>query len=681
MNETSEQQAVETAGDVAPFTRRDALALAGIVVGALLLRLLYLWQYRDCPTFADPIMDPLYHVEWARAFARGESFMAGEPYFRAPLYPWFLGLCFQLFGENFLAPRVFQIVMGAATCGLIFLIGRRTFGSVTGTIAGATAAVYWPLLYFEGELLIVPLLLPLYLLYLWLLLRAADSGAWRDLALAGFVLGLGAITRPNILLFGLAACVWIALRRTDTRPRAFARAFVMGLACLIPILPLTIRNYVEGDDVVLIASQAGVNLWIGNNPDSDGTRAVVPGTRPGWWEGYHDSRAMAERAEGRELKPSEVSQHFSRRARAWIREDPGAWLDLTGRKFRYFWNAAEIDNNQPMEFFATKFAPIVRYLPIGFGIVGPLSILGLFLAFRRPDRLFPLWGFVVLYAGSVIAFFVCARFRMPVVVVLLILAAEAGRWLIANARAKRWTHVGPAAVALVPLFWWCNVRPAEFVNTDFQGYQILGNQRLGQGDLEGAIAEFDQGLELRDFAGLRLSKAVALLQLGDEGHRAAMQQGRFRQAATLREERYAQAEGELERVLAAREGYAESYWGDAAYYLGVVAASREQYPRAIEYLRRALGFSPDTPRIHALLGRLLVEVGEPAEAVPHLRRAIERIDDDPALLVDLIRALIATGEREDATRFLDEATRRYPETTPTGQRFAELRRELSRSGN
>jgi 4-amino-4-deoxy-L-arabinose transferase-like glycosyltransferase len=667
--------------DVGPFVRRDWIVLGAIVLVALLVRLIYLLQYRTCPTFADPIMDPLYHVEWARAFAGGESFMAGEPYFRSPLYPWFLGICFQLFGEGFLLPRVFQIVMGGATCGLVFLIGRRSFGRTTGMVAGITAAVYWPLLYFEGELLIVPLLLPLYLLFLWLLMRAVDAPSWRGYLLAGLVLGLSAITRPNILLFGLAACVWVALRRAEPRPRAFGRALVMGLACLAPILPITVRNYLEGDDVVLIASQAGVNLFIGNNPESDGTRAVVPGTRAGWWEGYHDSRAMAEEAEGRSLKPSEVSRHFSRRALAYMREDPTGWLDLTGRKLRYFWNAAEIDNNQPMEFFARNFAPIVRYLPIGFGIIGPLSILGLLLGLRRPKRILPLLGFVFLYSASVIAFFICARFRMPVVVVLLIFAGEAGRWLVAGAMARRWTQVGPAALLLIPLFWWCNTRPPEFVNTDFQGYQVLGNQRLKHGDLEGAIEEFERGLALRDFAGLRLSLAATMIQRGDEAYRTAMQQGRFHQAAGLREEQYARAEVELERVLAAREGYAESYWGDAAYYLAAIAVSREHLDEAIERLELSLRFVPDAAKTHALLGRLLVVKEQPTRALPHLRHAAERLDGDPAVLFDLGRALIDAGERAEAIGLLQGVLGRYPETTPQGKRFGELLREALSSGN
>ena len=77
------------------------------------------------------------------------------------------------------------------------------------------------------------------------------------------------------------------------------------------MLPISAYNRIVGEDWVLIASQAGVNLWIGNNPESDGSTAIVPGTRGGWWEGYHDSIALAEAEAGRTLSASGVSRHYA----------------------------------------------------------------------------------------------------------------------------------------------------------------------------------------------------------------------------------------------------------------------------------------------------------------------------------------------------------------------------------
>ena len=96
----------------------------------------------------------------------------------------------------------------------------------------------------------------------------------------------------------------------------------MTLGCLLPIVPVTIRNQVVGDDLVLISSQAGVNFYIGNNPLSDGRTAIVPGTPGGWWEGYHATIERAERATGRDLKPSPVSRYYFGEAFALTADPP-----------------------------------------------------------------------------------------------------------------------------------------------------------------------------------------------------------------------------------------------------------------------------------------------------------------------------------------------------------------------
>ena len=50
----------------------------------------------------------------------------------------------------------------------------------------------------------------------------------------------------------------------------------MLLCALIPIGGVTLYNATAGGDLVLIASQGGVNFYIGNNERSDGRTAIVP---------------------------------------------------------------------------------------------------------------------------------------------------------------------------------------------------------------------------------------------------------------------------------------------------------------------------------------------------------------------------------------------------------------------
>lgn len=430
-----------------------------IIVGlALLVRLIHLAQLSENPFFQHPTMDAEVHHQWAQEFAEGREWSidrrTGEPapYFRAPLYIWFLGTIYSVFGPDAgWAPRLIQVLMGALSCGLVFLLGLRLFGRGVGILAGLCMSVYWTAVYFDGELLIVPLQIFLNLLLLLMLVVAADKRTWWSFAAAGLLLGLEAIARPNILLFAPAVCVWILWLETAQGGgflRGIVLCFAFGLALLAPIAPITVRNAVVGNDKVLISSQGGVNFFIGNNPQTDGVTAVVPGTPPDWWGGFYATREMAAKALGHEPKPSEVSQYFFREGFKFWREDSSRAIDRTVRKARLFLYGMEYPNNKCIYTFTELFTPFTRGLPACFWFVAPLGMLGFFLALRRGLKLFPLWGFVLIYSISVVAFFVSARFRMPVVFPLSILAAHALLWLIRSARDRAYGRLIAGGLAL-----------------------------------------------------------------------------------------------------------------------------------------------------------------------------------------------------------------------------------------
>lgn len=598
-------------GSPKAFERSDWIILGAVVLGALAVRVVYLWQYRSCPLFEFPIMDPDYHDQWARDFAAGRSFMEGEPYFRAPLYPWFLGVCYKLSGGSYLFPRVVQIVLGATSCGLVFLLARFFYSRAAAAASGAVAATFWLFVYFENELLIVPLIVFLDLLLLWLLASALTGGSRTALVAGGFVTGLSAIARPNILLFGLAACLWLLFFDSTSRERFRMRwkkglvgALLFGGACLVPILPVTVRNVVEGDDLVLISSQGGVNFYIGNNAASDGTTAVVPGTRAGWWEGYRDTIAMAETAEGRNLEPSEVSRHFFGKAFEFIRQKPREWFDLTCRKAGYFFNRAEFTNNQPIRFFAERFGPIVRLLPIGFGVIAPLSLLGLFLCLKRFRRTFPLWGFCLVYTASIIAFFICTRFKMPAVPVLIILACGAVQWLVTTCTQRRWQRASLAVLVLIPLFWWTNTLPGKYTDSAFGGLEILGSLELNNENPEKAAEYYREAI--RVFGPIEANKppyetllhtrlGVALYKMGDiEGAKSVF-------------------ESIGKRNMRARH---MSEYADGVFGLGLIAIDQGEIDKAIEYFRFVLErIDPGYTKAEEELNKLLEQSDSGGDAL------------------------------------------------------------------
>ena len=502
------------AGPIIAQRRKLLTPFVLVVLVALVLRLVYLDQLSASPLFEDPIMDARVHHEWAQDFAAGEEWSVdpetGAPiaYFRAPLYVWFLGTVYKFLGVDAgFTPRLIQSLLGSLSCGLIFLLGARFFSRRVGITAGLGAAACWTLVYFDNELLIVPVIVFLDLVLLLLLEAVSRNPRWWRFCAAGAVLGLSAIARPNILAVAPVALIWIVLiqRRAGAGWRGGAASSLLFLfALLLPILPVTARNMVTGDDRVLISSQGGVNFYIGNNPDSDGITAVVPGTPSDWWGGYRATRARAERALGHEPKPSEVSEYFFAEGIRFWKSSPGPALKILAAKVRYFFCRQEFANNKCLYTFTGEITPIARWLPVGFGLVAPLGLFGLIVSLlggrsrgeRKRCGLLPLSGFVLFYTLSVVVFFVTARYRMPVAAVMIIYAAS-GLWWLIDRIAERSFPVAAGALCVllllfVPVLHVPGVGFGQVYVNEGESFMTLGRAYVRQGRAAEALDSLDR---------------------------------------------------------------------------------------------------------------------------------------------------------------------------------------------
>jgi 4-amino-4-deoxy-L-arabinose transferase-like glycosyltransferase len=354
-----------------------------LFLAALAVRVAYLCQYANAPFFWVPSLDALYHDLLAQAIAAGGS--DHQAFFRAPLYYYFLGGIYRLFGHSFWAARLLQALMGSASCVLLFKLGQRLFRPRVALLAAGMMALYGPLVFFDGELLTPVLEVFLDLCFLLLAVRAMESGSgWKWLA-AGLVLGLSAVTRPNVLIVTPVALVWIWQRRSREQPRRaglMAALFLSG-AALAPAL-VTARNYRTAGDPVFIASQGGINLFLGNRPEADGFTPSTP-RRYSFAGPYEDSVALygrraAEEALGRRLSASQSQAYWIRRVLQWWRDDPISALKLTGKKCVLAWTHREIRNNHAYDFIRAEFAPSLRFFPFGFWFAGPFGLLGMILA-------------------------------------------------------------------------------------------------------------------------------------------------------------------------------------------------------------------------------------------------------------------------------------------------------------
>ena len=463
-----------------------------VFVIAYLTRLAYFFSIKVLPTFYSLSLDALVHDTWAMEILF-KDFWGNAAFFRAPLYSYFLALIYGVFGHNLFIARLIQIIIGSLSCVLIYILAFKIYrNKAISLISGIIASLYWVFIYFDNELLIPVLIVFLNLSGIIIFLEAIENMNLKALFYSGLIFGLSAISRPNILLFMPFLFVWlfIVIRKDKNLKSSikFCSIFTIGV-CLI-VFPITLRNYIIGDDFVLIGSQGGVNFYIGNNPYSDGKTAVVPGTKGTFWGGYHDTNNIAMNDMKKTLLPSEISDYWYKKGIKFILSNPVKTLKLYGKKLSLIFDLNEISNNKNIAFFKNE-SNILR-LPLFFGLslVFPFALSGMI--FSKKDRYWYLITFfVIIYSISILLFFVTSRFRIPILPILIIFASYS-IWKIYNCIISKKKSTYIAMIILTIFFFtllFINSTPQPDLSKTSDGHYIIANAYY-------RTRKFDKALEL-----------------------------------------------------------------------------------------------------------------------------------------------------------------------------------------
>ncbi len=422
-----------------PLRKHEKLLLIGLLLSALLIRVLLISSLEDKPYFHKPVVDSAAYDEWGQRIAGGELTSSGA-FYQDPLYPYFLGGAYALFGHDLFVVRLIQAVIGVLGCWFLFAAGRRLGGTSVALVALGIAAFYKPFLFYDTALLKEWLAVVLVEALLYFLTIRKPSG-WLA---SGITLGLGVLVRANLLLFGGALVIALLLRK-EIR----SAALVAG-GMIVAIAPATIHNAVAEKEFILTTYQLGPNLYIGNHAANNTGRYVPPPflttAAPGFEE--RDFRAEAERARGRTLSPSEISDHYV--SRTWTEFEAGRFLKVTGRRLLEYLNNYEVPDNYHYDFMR-RFSGVLRIPFPGFWLLAFFAPMGLLFAWRERKKWHELYLFLPLYYLSIIGFFVFARYRLPVIPVLILFASLGIVELVKRSREKKipWGPVVAGALFLV----------------------------------------------------------------------------------------------------------------------------------------------------------------------------------------------------------------------------------------
>ena len=641
-----------------------------IFAAALFPRLFYIWEIADNPFFTSPVVDAYTYSQQAQVIAAGHwlDFTSG-PFWQPPLYSWFLGaVCWFSKAQFFLVARIIQAFWGAASCVLLYLIGRRLLAPGVGLTAAMALAIYGPAIFFDGELLPASLATVLLLGVLLALLSLTNSSAgWRKLV-PGLLLGIAALNVAPILIVVPGILLWIYFTERAGGPGKFpfrsVGLFIAGL--LLVIAPVTVRNYAIGDDIVLISWNAGVNFFVGNNPDYPATINIRPG------QAWLDLIARAQAA-GFE-NGSENSRFFFAEAWRFIRDQPADYARLLGVKFASFWKGDEVGRNQNI-YYLRHYSRLLsatlwkRTLAFPFGLVAPLAIAGFLLAIPRGRPVWLVLGVVLSYAAGIILFFVTARYRLPLVPLLLLLAVHAVFWLVENAGWRRPAFFAWSGAILL-LGWWTNSHIAPMdMEGDAEGYYNLGCAYVEKKEFPAGIRALEQASRLApDSADILFNLGTAYALTGDHG-RAIRTLSR---AARLYPERpdirfnlgnayffrhlYGRAAAEYRAALEAHPDHVETLRSAAR-----ATARAGQVEEAITYYERLRHLDPPAIDSFLALGYLYRKTGAPEKSLANYQRALELDPDHLTARLEIGTLHLEKNDLDQALASFQQAARSHPQ--------------------
>ncbi|MGI8435824.1 MAG: tetratricopeptide repeat protein [Chthoniobacterales bacterium] len=574
-------------------------------LGGFILRLIVLGRLTASPFLLPAQGDMRFYDEWAQRILHGQ-FTDHLAFYGLPLYAYLLAGFYTVFGHSPFFPGLAQAALEGGTCTVIFLLGRRVFdgpeplpslskGAAIGLIAAAGWAFFVPAQTYSVILMPTAWLIFVFWFLVWKVVQFGERRPTLPACLAfGVLIGVTAMGIATILFLIPLILAGLFLRKNFRRDFAHccAAAALLFLGVGLGTSPAWLHNRLVAHDPVFLSAHSGVNFWIGNNPDANGYPRFPPGLRAGQRAMLADSITAAESAAGRALKRSEVSDFWLAKAKAYIAQNPGAWLRLLLVKIANFWSAFQYDD---LSIVTSLRESGVTFPGPGFGLIAAFALPGMLIAvFAIPASRWILAA-VLLHMLSLLSVFVTERYRLAVVPGLLLFAAF-GLWALwRNCATGRYRRAPLYSVLLLTAVWLVTLRRGNAELWALDPYNS-GLQALAAGRLDVAERKLERAHAYVP------TNAEVDLALGNLWH----------------------ARGEK---IKARRFYLDALalqprHKSALINLGVLALEDRQWIAARRLFERALAIAPNDAKTHYLRARACLALNDTACAESEIGAAL-----------------------------------------------------------
>lgn len=622
-----------------------------VLLMASLTRFVYFkdFQYNPLSYGFNVLTDSIHFFIGGQNFASGDI-LASSPSNRfSPLYSYFLGFLFKLFGSQLNVVWLVQFSLGVLTVLLVYLTSRDLFGLRSAVLASILYNFYGPAIMYEGVVLRASLLTFLGILSLYLILKVLKKPQPFLIFASGLSISLFIQCRPNVAL--IFAVLPVAYVFPLNRDKLYLVVKIILVAVLF-FFPLLIRSWVVHGKFVFFDYSGPVALLIGNSPEYSGWGSTIDYEHPN----------------GLEMEYGEMLSILLDR----ITEQPLQMLGLYIRKLYYFFSVMEPFSNYDFFWFA-KFSPFLNNPLSNLTIISSLVLTGAFFKIGREEKAKPLWAFIIGGLLAILIFSIISRFRVPIVPILAIYAGYTLNIMFGRAEQRQWQV--SAKMTLLALFFIILFNIPGLNRETHQKYSgallihtglnLVSNEQYSQ-----AIGPLNQFLKenQNDISALR-ALALAYSEVGDERRSSLIHQKIFQLSpedagshynlaniiADNKEwrkafkhmslaERYfkdneniywmakskAQAINFSKRESVFRDYYyAESFSSrkkDVSQRinlsLGVYLFNNKQYPQAIQAFERQIKNYPELDDIHSKLALAYLKVGKKNLAINTLERLV-----------------------------------------------------------
>ncbi len=667
--------------------------LGSVFVGAAAVRLTALLFTRD----------PGLHFEKFFLLARrliADGWVPRDPFADSPAYIYFLAAALTA-GASPLVIACAQILLGSLACVAISEVARRLFGPFEAAVAGSWAALFGPFILYDISFESDSLGLVLYAALSLAVVAAARRPSPARFALAGLLLGLRAIQRPNVLLLAplLLLAWWLLDRDVRSGRRAVPLLAAFCLAAALPVLPIAWLNLRASGEPVPVMSSAGWVFYTSHNHAATGLSYYPPPLALAMMQapasGEDDpldrldgavSRHIASLASDRPLSAGEASRFWLREGLRSIRERGLGQFGIQVKKIYYMLHGYEGHDNLALLVKQERLGPLTL---LGMGVLSPFALLGLFFVFQsRDSRTRDVWllaPFLLAPILSMSLFYVGPRFRLELAAILIPFAALAVSRLRDLARSGATRQAAMAAGSLLVLVYalhadWGDVRRQERSRL----IQLRTFQGARAPDAREAAARYTSAIDAAFYPAEAEAAHRGLASLARES-------GNPEEAARLEAIARGLLPGPALRRLASRPRDPEALWAVGRHFFILKDLERARaafgeasrlapndpdplFARALAgfegkadppeeiarwinaSLRLGLRFSPDAVTAYILLGRCYLEMERWQEAGTSLALALRRDPANERALALLAR--VRAGASPDASVSVDSGTGR-----------------------